>query len=77
MDICPKSLANPNNDLIAMIRRDVPIACLIGSFVRYNKAGIMRNPPPAPTNPVIPHTINPSPAIKKYFIHRFISFAVV
>ena len=36
-----------------MITKDVPIAIIISSPANKTKAGIIKNPPPAPTNPVI------------------------
>jgi hypothetical protein len=33
------------------MNNEVPIAFFIGILVRYKSAGIIRNPPPAPTNP--------------------------
>lgn len=34
-----------------MIKSDVPTAIFIGVFAKNNNAGIIRKPPPAPTNP--------------------------
>jgi len=36
---------------MATINNEVPIAFFIGVFANSNKAGIIKNPPPAPTNP--------------------------
>lgn len=68
IDKWERSHTKPSNDLIAIIISDVPMTCLIGSFVRYKSAGMIKNPPPAPTNPVIPHTTNHSNPITRYCI---------
>jgi len=39
-------------DLNAIIIREVPIAFLISKLVSRTNAGIIINPPPAPTKPV-------------------------
>lgn len=48
----PISPAKPIREFRAIIRRDVPIAFFIGNFIKMTKAGIKRNPPPAPKKPV-------------------------
>ena len=50
----------PNNDLAAIINKEVPTANFIGIFAKSTKAGIIRNPPPAPTKPVNVPTKAPS-----------------
>ncbi len=40
-------------NLVAMMTEDVPTAFFIGIFNKFTKAGIVKNPPPAPNNPVI------------------------
>ena len=58
-----RSPVKPMSDFAAMMMREVPTACFIGSFAKSTSAGIMRNPPPAPTSPVIVPTTAPSPSI--------------
>ena len=58
----------PNNDFIAMIMRDVPIAFFISKPEKKMSAGTIRNPPPAPTRPVTIPTRKPSSMIFKKFI---------
>ena len=48
------------NDLIAIIINEVPIAFFIDKPANKTNAGMMINPPPAPTIPVKIPTINPS-----------------
>jgi len=55
---------NPINDLIAIINNDVATAFFIGSLANKTKAGIIKNPPPAPTIPVSIPTTNPSTSIR-------------
>ena len=47
-----------------MITNEVPTAIFIGSFDSITNAGIIRNPPPAPTNPVKSPTKAPSNRIR-------------
>ena len=49
-----------DNDFAAIITNDVPTASFIGNLDKRTKAGIIKNPPPAPTNPVTIPTIAPS-----------------
>jgi len=59
--ICsPPSPKKPISDFAAMITKDVPTASFIGNLLRTTKAGIIKKPPPAPTNPVKTPTIPPS-----------------
>jgi len=58
-----KSPKKPISDLAAIIKSDVPMAFFIGSLVKITKAGIIKNPPPAPTIPVRRPTNIPSAAI--------------
>ena len=51
---------NPNSDLTVTIIKEVPIAFLISIPPKNIKAGMMRKPPPAPTNPVTAPIRNPS-----------------
>ena len=51
---------NPDNDFSAIIIKEVPIDFLISRLANKTKAGMIRNPPPAPTKPVIAPTIKPS-----------------
>lgn len=56
---------NPMSELMAIIKREVPAAVLNGKPVKKINAGIIRNPPPAPTNPVRKPMIRPSAMTKK------------
>ena len=58
--LLPRSPVNPIKDLAAMINNEVPTACFIGSLLNITSAGIIKNPPPAPTNPVNIPTNAPS-----------------
>ena len=51
---------NPKVDFKAIINSEVAIAFFISKPINITKAGTIKNPPPAPTSPVIPPTINPS-----------------
>ena len=53
----------PINDLNAIIISDVATAFFIGNFAKRTSAGIIKNPPPAPTMPVKKPTTIPSNAI--------------
>ena len=59
----PSSPINPIIDCAKIISNDVPIAVLIGNPTSKTRAGTIRNPPPAPTNPEINpnHNYNPNP----------------
>ena len=50
----------PNKDFSVIIIKEVPIAFLISRLANKTKAGMIRNPPPAPTKPVTAPTIKPS-----------------
>ena len=54
-----KSPRKPIKDCKATIKSDVPTAIFIGVLARNNKAGIIKKPPPAPTNPAIKPIIDP------------------
>ena len=43
----------PIKEFIAMINNEVPTAFFIGNFANNTNDGIIRNPPPAPTSPII------------------------
>ena len=58
-----KSPKNPMSDLAAIINNEVPTAIFIGKRAKSTKAGIIKNPPPAPTMPVSIPTKPPSRAI--------------
>ncbi len=47
-----KAPEKPTKELMAITIRDVPMAFLIGILKKTFKAGTIRKPPPAPTNPV-------------------------
>ena len=50
-------LRNPAAVLMAMIRSDVPTAVVMGTLNKLTSAGIIKKPPPAPTNPVTTPTM--------------------
>ena len=59
----PRSPVNPNSDFAAIINKEVPTACFIGSLLKMTKAGMIKNQPPAPTRPVNKPTMVPSSKI--------------
>ena len=65
----------PINDLTAIIINEVPIAFFMGSPVQRTKAGMIKNPPPAPTIPVNNPTMAPWMIKDRflYFISGFFS----
>ncbi len=54
-----KSPPKPIEELMVMINNEVPTACFIGNLAKNKRAGIIRNPPPAPRNPVTIPTKKP------------------
>ena len=52
------------SDLVAIINNEVPTAFFMGNFADKTKIGMIRNPPPTPTKPVINPSISPSEKIK-------------
>ena len=54
-----KLLKKPMMEFMDIISKEVPTALFIGSRPIKNKIGIIKNPPPAPTNPVIIPTTKP------------------
>ena len=44
---------NPTNEFIAIMNREVPTAFRIGNLANKINDGIIKNPPPAPTNPIM------------------------
>ena len=50
---------NPNNELNAIINKEVPMASFIVRPVKKISAGIIKKPPPAPKNPVTIPTKDP------------------
>ena len=56
---------NPMSDLNAIIISDVATAIFISTFASITKAGMIKNPPPAPIIPVIAPTSNPSIIIRE------------
>ena len=59
MEVCEISPTNPTMDFILIIKIDEAMAFFIGSLPKITNAGMIKNPPPAPTIPVnIP---SPSP----------------
>ena len=63
MVVCDISPINPTMDLILIIKMEEAIAFFIGSFPKITNAGMIKNPPPAPTIPV--NMPSPSPTIIK------------
>lgn len=61
--VASPSPKKPINDLAAIITNEIPTASFIGNLLKNTKAGITRNPPPAPTNPVRMPTKAPSISI--------------
>ena len=51
---------NPINDFAAIMNKEVPTANFMGILAKITSAGIIRNPPPAPTKPVSTPTKVPS-----------------
>jgi len=51
---------NPVSDLKAMMIKEVPTATFMSILANRTKAGMIKNPPPAPMSPVTPPTKNPS-----------------
>ena len=51
--ILTRSPVKPIKELMAIINKEVAIAFLIGNLANKTKTGIIKKPPPAPTNPVI------------------------
>ena len=70
-------LVNPMREFSAIIKSDVPMASFIGILLNITSAGIIINPPPAPTNPVIVPTTIPSNMIQMicFFLQVFLSFS--
>ena len=67
------SAVNPKIDLIDIINNEARTASFILKLVKYNNTGIIKNPPPAPTKPVIIPKINPSiNIIIKLFLVSFL-----
>ena len=52
-------LAKPSKEFMAMINNDVATALFMGKPSNMTKAGTIKNPPPAPINPVIIPTKSP------------------
>ena len=48
-----KSPAKPIEELMKIMNSEVPMACFIDKLAKNNRAGMIKNPPPAPKNPVI------------------------
>src|SRR5680860_7858 len=60
MFILPISPKNPINELMAIMNNEVPMAVFMGSLASKTRMGIMINPPPEPTSPVIIPVNNPN-----------------
>ena len=65
------SPAKPISDLAAMTSSEVPTAIFMGSFASKTSAGMIRNPPPAPTTPV---SIPTTPPFESY--QRIVEFGL-
>ena len=59
-NVVDKSPVKPMSDFMAIIIKEVPTAFFIGNPASKTKAGMIKNPPPAPTNPVKAPTNKPS-----------------
>ena len=59
-EVWVRSPANPNRDLMVIINKEEAIAYFIGSLPKSTNAGIIKNPPPAPTIPVTSPSIIPT-----------------
>ena len=53
--ISPK---NPISEFMAMMKREVPTAFFIGNLANKSNDGIIKKPPPAPTNPIMIPMVN-------------------
>ena len=69
---CGSQLRNPIPEFIVIITRDVATALRSVSHSSAISAGTMRNPPPAPTIPVIVPTIHHSSVVMRCFFHPMI-----
>ena len=49
---------NPMSEFMAMMKREVPTAFFMGNFANKTNDGIIKKPPPAPTNPMIIPIVN-------------------
>src|SRR5690606_22679430 len=56
----PKSPKNPIREFNAIIIKEVPMASLMGRFIKITRAGTSKKPPPAPRNPVTSPIPNPN-----------------
>lgn len=65
----PRSPSEPISDLLAMMMREVAAACAMVSHSRSMSAGTIRNPPPAPTSPVMVPTTSHSRRVRAAFFH--------
>ncbi len=72
MGLLRTSPKKPVSELIAIIKSDVPAAVFMGRPVNNTSAGIIKKPPPAPTNPVRNPMSMPSTMINNvwYFFLR-------
>ena len=55
---------NPNRELNETMTSEVPMATFIGVFNKLTNAGMIKNPPPAPSKPVMIPTAEPCPAAR-------------
>ena len=67
-NVVERSPVKPINDFTEIIINDVPTAFFIDKPPNKTKAGIIKKPPPAPTNPVNTPTNKPSKVIAVYFV---------
>ena len=62
--VCVRPPIKEERQFIVIINNDVPIAFFIGNLKNRTNAGMIRNPPPAPTSPVSVPTIIPVKTIE-------------
>jgi hypothetical protein len=49
---------NPMSEFMAMMKSEVPTAFFMGNFANKTNDGIIKKPPPAPTNPMMIPIVN-------------------
>lgn len=54
-----KSPLKPITELIKIINNEVPTDCFIDKLAKNNRAGMIKNPPPAPKKPIMKPTKKP------------------
>lgn len=66
---------NPIKELNETITNEVPMATFIGVFNKLTNAGMIKNPPPAPSKPVMIPTAEPCPAARTVLFLDVIFFS--